>query len=101
MTFVQIKQKGVSEMKAIVTKYLPSTRTKPARVRASDGDGHSVTVVCDQLDSGPKQAAIALCHKMNWTGTLVKGWIRKGSWVFVFDDVHETFAIPSPVVPTP
>ena len=81
-------------MKAIITKLFPADDRHPARVRASDGDKHSVTIPVDQHDEAHEQAAIALCHKMDWTGTLIKGWVKHGVWVFVFDDAREKLAIP-------
>ncbi len=75
-------------MKIIRTKYLGQTTTLPARIRASDEDGHSVSISADIVPgiSAPHdRAAIALCRKMKWTEHgLVRGNSREGC-VYVFD----------------
>lgn len=74
--------------KAITTKYIGPTERRGSRVKAFDGDGHSVTIGFDSSLSSAKahaKAAEALCRKMNWSGTLVSGGIRGGE-VFVFVD---------------
>jgi len=86
-------------MKAILTKYLPATDTKPSRVKAYDGDGNSITLPYD--DNSGKQdhvspfarAAVALCRKMGWTygGKLISGGTKTGA-VFVFEK-SESFEI--------
>jgi hypothetical protein len=78
-------------MKAITAKYIPATNTKPARVKASDMDNNTVTISFDSQDSY-KHAAIALCQKMNWHGTLTGGGIKDGS-VFVFSDRANEFTV--------
>lgn len=63
-------------MKAIKTKYIGPTNTKPSRCSASDCDGHRVTLTWDQgLDAEEmhRQAALALCERMGWRGKLVTG----------------------------
>jgi hypothetical protein len=87
-------------MKAITTKYVGPTNTKPARIIASDSDGNSHTYVPTDYPADPphdhphRAAALALCEKMRWTGgaTLIEGGIRGGR-VFVFPQV--------PYSPTP
>ncbi len=75
-------------MKIIRTKYLGQTTTLPARIRASDEDGHSVSIshyISEKLYACPDEAAIALCKKMRWTEHgLVRGNTRDGC-VYVFD----------------
>lgn len=60
-------------MKAILTKRLPHTLTKPARIKAYDLDGNQVTVSVhdpeiELLNEEGKHcaAASALATKMNW-----------------------------------
>ena len=82
-------------MKAIETKYLACTNTKPARIRATDGDGHSRIYSYEELTEQATNAGSNSEHmhrvaaekfrdKMNWKGELAGGWIRNVAvWVFV------------------
>ena len=61
-------------MKAILTKYIGPTNTRPSRIKASDCDGNSVTISYPHELSGEaafRKAADALCLKMGWKGPLV------------------------------
>lgn len=75
-------------MKAIQTEYFGPGNVRGARYVARDGDGNRVT-----LSSGGgtvtdtemhAKACIALCRKMGWRGVLVKGWLKRGVWVWVW-----------------
>lgn len=72
-------------MKAITTKYLPMTATRPARVLATDNDGNSLVVGADSVDAH-SMAAKKLKDKMGWKGRMVGGNLRSGSTVWVFAD---------------
>ncbi len=92
-------------MKAIVTKYIPPSETKPSRIKASI-EKHSLTIEFAKLEneiitltnsnSTPHiervhaEAAIRLAKKLNWEGKLVCGGID-GAYVFVFlsDIIYE------------
>lgn len=76
-------------MKAITTKYLPATDTKPSRIKASDRDGNSVTVSYTQ---GHTEAVVQLCRKMNWHGSLADAWMDQGTKVWVWLDLSPTRA---------
>jgi hypothetical protein len=71
----------------IVTKYLCPTNTKGGRIKATTGNGKfSVTIDYPHEASYPHaEAAVALCRKLGWTGTLIEGGTVEGS-VFVFAD---------------
>ena len=73
--------------KAILTKYLPATNTKPSRVKAYDCDGNSITVPYTYDDLYGNQAYInaanALKNKMGWKGELIGGHTKDGM-AFVF-----------------
>jgi hypothetical protein len=72
---------GGMQMKAIITKCLPQTNTKPARIVAFDLDGNRIVVSADDADHG--KAAFLFCQKMRWAGTLNGGAIKNGmAWVF-------------------
>lgn len=82
-------------MKAIVTKYHGPTDRRGARISASDEDGNRVMVPYAHELSGElvhRQAAIALCEKMGWTGTLHAGSLGKG-YVYVWSDAGAFFVI--------
>ena len=67
--------------KAIVTRYLGPTDRRGSRVKASDGDGNSITLSWDSsTNSLPnhQRAAAALCAKMGWKGRMVSGKTRDG-----------------------
>lgn len=75
-------------MKAIETKYLGPTYRRGGRIRASDGDRNAITIPYDhRLDSetAHRKAAESLKNKMGWEGELVGGWLKKGTWVWVFE----------------
>jgi len=71
--------------KAIVTKYIAATNTRPSRIKASDEDGNTITIPYDHsLSHGQRyaKAAVALCEKMGWSTNLVGGHVKDG-YVFV------------------
>ena len=74
-------------MKAITTKYYGPTNTRGSRIVATDSDGNKATVGYDHAlnsEGNHKEAAIALCDKMSWSGTLHGGHTKAGM-VFVFE----------------
>lgn len=77
-------------MKAITTRILPHTERGPARVTASAEAGasrvNSVSLSLEEAGEEPHcAAALALCKKMGWGGSLVSGTLNhKGDGVFVF-----------------
>lgn len=86
-------------MKAILTKRLPPTTTKPARIKAYDLDGNQVTMSvhgfpideADRDEDKHRLVAAALASKMNWWDRwggykyhLTGGSTKEGyAWVFV------------------
>lgn len=79
---------GEVAMKAIVTKYLPCTNTKPSRIKATAEGGNSITISFPHEDVDPHEtAANALVAKMDWGRgyRLVGGGLPNGDkcWVFV------------------
>lgn len=75
-------------MKAIRTKYLPPSNVRGARIKASDMDGNSVTISYPHEFSGEAthaEAALALCRKLGWSGTLLGGALAPGEYVFTFE----------------
>lgn len=77
-----------ASFKAIETKYVRASRTKPSRVVATAEGGHRVVLSYDSInENGAEQAhataAIALCQKVGWTGKLVSGSTKDG-FVFCF-----------------
>ncbi len=75
-------------MRAIYAKFIPTTETKPARVKAFSGK-HSVAVSFhgDHPNDDPYRAAAeALCAKMDWQGKLIGGGLENGDRVYVFAD---------------
>lgn len=75
--------------RAISVKFINQTNNRPARLKAFDNHGNSVTVGYHNLDSEGEgkylEAAKMLVKKMNWTGKLVGGW-QGNIAVFVFVD---------------
>ena len=85
-------------MKAITTKYHGPTDSKGSRISASDEDGNRVYTPYDHSMSGElchRQAAIALCRKMGWSGSLTWGGIKTG-YVYVWTGrPMDTFKVPA------
>lgn len=80
-------------MKSIVTKYNGPTDTKGSRITASDSDGNRVSISYDHGAKNPHaEAALALCRKMGWKGTLQGGGMKNGE-VFVFIDKESQYKI--------
>jgi len=78
-------------MKAILTKYLPFTNTKPARIKASaEGVGsftHSVEnlrTIGDVKDDPHITAAKLVCERFQWGTSLASGVLPDGSWAHCF-----------------
>lgn len=81
--------------KAIRTKYHGPTNTRGSRVTATDGDRNWITIEWDHSltsDQNHRAAAVALCKKLGWTGTLAQGGFPD-SCVFVFVNSDETFRV--------
>lgn len=73
--------------RAITTKYFGPGNVRGSRIKASDGDGHSVTIsLPDELriEEAHRLAAEKLAEKMNWPGRLVGGKTKDIMvWVFI------------------
>lgn len=81
-------------MKAILTKCLPATDTRPTRIKAYTEGGNSITVSwseCDRNDRTQAEAhgyaARKLAEKMHWRGTLLGGGTVEG-YCFIFADTR-------------
>lgn len=77
-------------LQSITTKYHGPTIARGSRISATSASGHRLTVSYDHSLNGPdnhKEAAIALCKKLEWHGTLQGGSTPTGyCFVFVSDD---------------
>lgn len=78
-------------MKAVVTRYLPFTNTKPARIKASAEGVPSIIASVESfrlagngLDDPHITAAKALCRKYDWGETLASGVLPGGDWCHCF-----------------
>lgn len=82
-------------MKAIITKYLPFTNTKPSRIVAKAEGVPSVTTTCGSLEiiaaergwthlTDHQAAARLLAEKQGWSTTLVSGGLPDGTWCHCF-----------------
>lgn len=73
---------------AIITKYLPPTNSRGARVKAKCYAG-SVTIPWDDaldVDDNHTAAAVALCKKLGWRGELHGGGLPDGAGnAYVFE----------------
>jgi len=74
-------------MQTIITKYLGPTDTLGSRISATSTSGQRIVVSRDYsltTDHNHAKAAIALCRKLDWIGTLQGGDTKTGvAWVFV------------------
>ena len=81
-------------MKAILTKVIPCTNTKPTRVKAYTEGGNSIMVSWSECDAACDHdgladgkahlyAAYKLARKMQWPGTLLGGGTPTG-YAFIF-----------------
>ena len=86
-------------MKAILTKIIPCTNTKPTRIKAYTEGGNSLILswsTCD--DEGRTQgqahlfAARKLCDKLKWEGVLIGGGTIEGyCFTFANSPIRESF----------
>ena len=81
-------------MKAILTKIIPCTNTKPTRIKAYTEGGNSITLSwgeCTEqgLNNGLSHlyAAKKLAEKMKWSTNLLGGGTPTG-YAFVFADTR-------------
>jgi hypothetical protein len=78
---------SVKLLRAIQTKFLPSTLKSPARIKAFDCSGNCITCPCDSGDwldvESHRLAAETLREKLQWKGELIGGHIKGGGMVFV------------------
>lgn len=73
-------------MKAITTKYHGPIGARGARIVATDSDGNRASIPYPHdahTDEKHRRAAVALCKKMKWTGTLIQGGLKNDE-VFVW-----------------
>ena len=73
-------------MQAIQTKYIGPSDSRGSRVKAT-ADAGTITVSYDHalgIEGNHAAAAVALCRKLGWPGTLVGGGLKDNSYVFVF-----------------
>ena len=85
-------------MVAILTKFIGPTNYRGARVKAWTTSGHKLTVGWDHalgVEENHDAAAVALCRKMNWGGTLVRGGTEVG-YAYAFDAEWCRVPLPEP-----
>ncbi len=81
-------------MNAITTKYISPTNMKGSRIKATAGNGQTITIGYPHQwneEGAHAQAALALCHKMQWDGPAYRrnfagliGGGTKDGYAFVF-----------------
>lgn len=82
-------------MKAIETKYVGPGNVRGSRIIATDSDGNRAIIPYPHelnTEQAHAAAALALCGKMKWRGTLNAGSTRRG-YVFTFVNEHSQYPI--------
>ena len=72
-------------MKAIKVSFLQSTARKPLRLKATDGEGHSITESYDYIDADLQAEELAkkLTKKLGWKPYQLISGSYKNEWYFV------------------
>lgn len=72
-------------MKAITTRFYGPSNSRGSRILARDSDNNRVWVSADHASRDPhRDAVVALCRKMGWTGKLIVGGLEPGVNVWVW-----------------
>lgn len=82
-------------LQAITTKYHGPTDVRGSRISARSASGESVFIDYDDaLDTGAnhRAAAIELCQRLFWYGTMVQGATKEG-YCFTFINPEDTFKV--------
>jgi hypothetical protein len=77
------------------TKYHGPGNVRGSRISARDEDGNRITISYPyelMTENAHTSAAVALCEKLGWSGTLARGSIGTG-YVFVWIDERDTVTI--------
>ena len=72
-------------VKAIKVSFLQSTARKPLRMKADDGEGHSIIESYDYIDADLQAAELAkkLTKKLGWKEYQLISGSYKNDWYFV------------------
>lgn len=72
-------------MKAIKVSFIQSTARKSLRMKADDGEGHSITESYDYIDADLQAAELAkkLIKKLEWKEYQLISGSYKNDWYFV------------------
>lgn len=72
-------------MKAIKVSFIQSTARKPLRIKADDGEGHSITESYDYIDADQQAQDLAekLQKKLGWKPYQLISGSYKNEWYFV------------------
>lgn len=72
-------------MKAIKVSFIQSTARKPLRMKADDGEGHSITESYDYIDADLQAEELAkkLTKKFGWKPYPLISGSYKNEWYFV------------------
>jgi hypothetical protein len=75
-------------MKAIKVSFLQATGSRPCRLRATDGDGHSLTQTYEYIDADEQafELAKALIKKLEWRPCKLEIGSYKNDWYVVQTD---------------
>ena len=75
-------------MKAISTRYLSATNTKPSRIKVSAEGVKSITYTCDELEGTVDNIHIVAAKRFakatGWSTKLASGGLTADSWVHCF-----------------
>lgn len=80
-------------MKAIKVSFLQATPSRQARLRADDGEGHSLTETYDyiNIDEQALNLAKKLIKKLEWKPCKLEIGSYKNDWYVVNTDLLELF----------
>ena len=72
-------------MKAIKVSFLQTTASRPCRLRATDGEGHSLTEPYDYIDADEQALNLAkkLIKKLEWKPCKLEIGSYKNDWYIV------------------
>ena len=82
-------------MTSILTHFVGATNTRGSRIIADAGMKRRVSIPYPHelsIDQAHRAAAMALCQKFDWHGTLVQGGMERGS-AFVFLSASDMFTV--------